>query len=136
MSQITARAEVEPAVLPPPPALAEVALAAYRAGVLDARPAPAAPATVLHYAPTFLVYHVAPPDGPVPVAFIRPDKRRFTLAEVMVIAGRVLIGGGVADLCACLLTGGVSFLLALAPVGGALMVLAGGFGINREELGR
>lgn len=135
MSQITTRAEVEPAVLPPPPALAEVALAAYRAGVLDARSAVSAPATVLHYAPTF-VYHVPAPDGPVPAAFTRPERRRYSLAEVVFLAGRVLIGGGVADLCACLLTGGVSFLLALAPVGGALMVLAGGFGINREELGR
>lgn len=133
MSEITTRAEIVPAD-PALPALAEVALAAYRAGVLDARPGP----ITVHYAPTF-VYNVPALPGPgtaTAVAFARPQRRRYSLAEVVFIAGRVLIAGGVLDLALCLVTGDVSYLLGLAPIGGALMTLGGAMGINREENAR
>jgi hypothetical protein len=97
MSEIITRAVIEPAD-PPPPALAEVALAASRSGVLDARPGP----VTVHYTPTF-IYNVSAPAGPgaaAAVAFARPERRRYSLAEVVFIAGRVLIAGGVADLVA------------------------------------
>jgi uncharacterized membrane protein YgdD (TMEM256/DUF423 family) len=133
MSQITTRAVIVPAE-PPLPTPAEVALAAYRAGVLDARSAHPAPATVLHYAPTYIVHTAHPaPARPLAPAFTRPDRRRYSLAEVVFIAGRVLIAGGVLDLALCLLTGDVTYLLGLAPIGGVALTLGGAIGINREE---
>jgi len=134
MTLIEPRALTVPTPPPlPAPSLAEVALAAYRAGVLDARPAQ----VNLTYAPTYIVHTAHPaPAGPLATAFARPDRRRYSLAEVVFIAGRVLIAGGVLDLALCLLTGDVTYLLGLAPIGGVALTLGGAVGINREESAR
>lgn len=128
MTELATRADIVPAIPPPVLSPAEVALAAYRTGVLDARTTHVS----VTYAPTFILNAPAP-TAPTGLAFARPAGRRYTLAEVFFIAGRVLVAGGVLDLGACLLTGGVTFLLGLAPLGGALMILGGAIGINREE---
>jgi len=127
---------IEPAALavptPPPmpvPSLAEVALLAYRAGVTDARPA-----VYVTYAPTYIIHAPLPaPAGPGAAAFTRPARRRFSLAEVVMVAGQVLVAGGVLDLAFSLVTGGVSYLLGLAPIGGVLLILGGAAGVNRDE---
>jgi len=121
-----------PHSLLPAPSLAEVALLAYRAGVTDARPA-----VYVTYAPTYVIHAPLPaPAGPGAVAFTRPARRRFSLAEVVMVAGQVLVAGGVLDLAFSLVTGGVSYLLGLAPIGGALLILSGAAGVNRDEATR
>jgi len=127
----------------PPAPLAEVALAAYRAGVLDAR----APATV-HYAPTFLlpaplaeagawpVRYPADPPALLAPAVSASARRRYSFAELAFIIGEALVAVGVGDLAFALFTGTVTALFALAPAAGALFVLAGAVGINREESAR
>ncbi len=135
MTLIEPTALAVPVSPPPPlplPSLAEVALAAYHAGVTDARPA-----VYVTYAPTYIV-HTPPavPAGPGVSAFARPARRRYSLAEVVMVAGQVLLAGGVLDLAFSLVTGGVSYLLGLAPIGGALLVLGGAAGVNRDEVTR
>jgi hypothetical protein len=131
MNELIARAEIVPAAPPPLLSPAEVALTAYRAGVLDARSTHVS----VTYAPTFIL-NAPTSAGPVAAAFARPERRRYSLAEVVFLAGRVLVVGGLMDLGVCLVTGGAGFLLGLVPVGGALMILGGAIGINHEEQGR
>jgi hypothetical protein len=91
-------------------------------------PAPAAPLSALPA-------HTAP-SAPVAAAFTKPVIRRFLLSELIFYIGQAVMVAGVGDVGFELLAGHPSLALGLAPIGGALLTLAGAIGINRQESGR
>ena len=120
-----------PATLSPPPV--DVALAAYRAGVVEGGSLTLvyAPTVVLNAVPTAPV-GAAPVRDAAPVP-IRPDKRRYTLPERCFYLGMAVTGSAVAAVAVSILTGDPSLVLGVPVAAGTVLTVGSGAAINRSE---
>ena len=124
---------------PPPgdlaPSAAEVALAAYRAGVAEGRP------LTLIYAPTVLqpanqretAAHAADAPTQRPVSTAVASRRRFTLPELCFAAGIAVTTSGAVAVALSIAAGDPSFLLGIPTAAGGAIILGSAAAINREE---
>lgn len=139
-------AQIAPPAAPAESTVLSAALAAYRAGVAEARPltlvyAPVtvnlpAPAAVPAPLPTEPGAPPALPGPPVAPSFDRPARYRAGAAEWVFRFGVLVLAGGALDAVAGMATGHPSFLLGIAPSVGGLLTLGGAAGINRAERAR